>query len=230
MSQENVTDERVLYAADNNARWCDMVCRSHGIPTAMQDGLWVALGRSPDLYPDAVTLLPGIAAEDVLGAVQAGPGCSVKDSFAALDLTQMGFAELFRAQWIFREPGPLPQSRAQDWTVVETDEGLDNGPVQRTALPRRPRLGEVGWARKSSGKTHLGQVKRPAKLTFRTARPRLHRSEHVLSGGAGKESSANPDTGPAYVPTPPTASPAWAVGMPCEPQTMSHQRALLSAA
>ncbi len=124
MSQKNVTNERVLYAADNNARWCDLVCRSHGIPTAMQDGLWVALERSPDLYPDAVTLLPGIAAEDVLGAVQAGPGCSVKDSFAALDLTQMGFSELFRAQWLFREPGPLPQSRALGWTVVETDERL----------------------------------------------------------------------------------------------------------
>ena len=117
-------DDRVLYAADNNARWCDMVCRSLGIPTAMQDGLWVALGHTPDLYPDGVTLLPGTTAEDVLGAVQAGPGCSVKDSFAALDLTQMGFSELFQAQWIFREPGPSRQSHALDWTVVETDEGL----------------------------------------------------------------------------------------------------------
>jgi hypothetical protein len=125
MSQENVeVDDRVLHAADNNARWCDLVCRSHGIPTAFQYGLWVALRRSPDLYPDAVTLIPGLATEDVLRSVQDGPGCSVKDSFDALDLAPMGFDELFRAQWIFREPAPSRPNTALAWTVVETDEAF----------------------------------------------------------------------------------------------------------
>src|SRR5437660_9690028 len=97
-------DDRARCAAANNARWCDLVCRSHGIPTAMAPGLWVALERSPELYPDAVTLLPSVSVQDVLAAVQDGPGCSVKDSFATLDLGRAGFDELFQAQWIFHEP------------------------------------------------------------------------------------------------------------------------------
>ena len=118
-------DDRVLRAADNNARWCDLVCRSHRVPTATQDGLWVALRRSPYLYPDAVTLAPGLTAGDVLRSVEDGPGCSVKDSFADLDLAPLGFDELFRAHWIFREPAPSPGGGAPSWSIVDADEGLD---------------------------------------------------------------------------------------------------------
>jgi hypothetical protein len=32
-------------------------------------------------------------------------GCSIKDSFAACDLTSHGFVELFTAQWIYRPTG-----------------------------------------------------------------------------------------------------------------------------
>ncbi len=117
-------DDRVRHAADNNARWCDLVCRSHGIPTRMDPALWVALRRSPELYPDAVTLTPDLVAGEVLGSVQDGPGCAVKDSFDTLDLAPMGFDELFRAQWIYRDSASLP-SPARAWSVVETDAGFD---------------------------------------------------------------------------------------------------------
>ncbi|HEY6399440.1 MAG TPA: hypothetical protein VIX82_18500 [Solirubrobacteraceae bacterium] len=117
-------DDRARCAAANNAEWCDLVCRSQGIRTAMQPGLWVALERSPELYPDAVTLLPSVAAEEVLAAVQDGPGCSVKDSFATLDLDRLGFDELFQAQWIFHEPATAGQKSALIWSVIETDEDL----------------------------------------------------------------------------------------------------------
>jgi hypothetical protein len=64
----------------------------------------VDAGRSPEAYPDAVSLDPAATADDVLSLVDAGPGCSVKDSFAALDLRSAGFDVLFEAQWIHREP------------------------------------------------------------------------------------------------------------------------------
>lgn len=90
----------------------------------MQPSLWVALERSPELYPDAVTLLPGIAAEQVLAAVQDGPGCSVKDSFATLDLGRRGFDQLFEAQWILHEPATPGPKSALIWSGVETREEL----------------------------------------------------------------------------------------------------------
>ena len=116
---------QLLWAAENNALWCDVVCRTHGIPTAIDSGLWAAKRRSPELYPDAVTLRPGLAAEDVLRDVDGGPGSSVKDSFADLDLAPVGFRELFRAQWIFREPAGSGSGGPLDWTVVETAEAFD---------------------------------------------------------------------------------------------------------
>lgn len=113
---------RVLNAAANNARWCDLVCRSHGIPTATQHGLWAAFSRSPEFYPDAVTLLPQVTAVQALRPVQSGRGCTVKDSFATLDLTQHGFTVLFEATWIYRDP--VPQSERPTWRSASTEEEL----------------------------------------------------------------------------------------------------------
>ncbi|WP_229758862.1 hypothetical protein [Peterkaempfera bronchialis] len=45
------------------------------------------------------------------GVDTASPGCSVKDSFATLDLTSYGFGVLFHAQWIHR-PAGLPVAAA----------------------------------------------------------------------------------------------------------------------
>lgn len=122
-------DARVLAAANNNALWCDLMCRLHGIPTATESGYWVARRRSPDLFPDVVTLVPGASAEDALRMADDGPGCSVKDSFGTLDLARLGFEELFQAHWIFRDSvascADLPSTRAPTtWSVVETGEDL----------------------------------------------------------------------------------------------------------
>jgi hypothetical protein len=95
-------------AARNNAGWCASICRSHGIPNSFGEMAWRSARRMPPYYPDAVTLHPGAVPADCLPEIDtAPPGCSVKDSFAALDLTSHGFAELFTAQWIHR-PAELP--------------------------------------------------------------------------------------------------------------------------
>ena len=117
-------DERVLSAAANNAQWCDLVCRSHGIPTAFDERVWVALRRAPEFYPDVVTLVPGVVAEELPASVLDAPGAYVKDSFADLDLGPCGYEELFEAQWIFRAPAAAPRGRGLDWTSVETEQRL----------------------------------------------------------------------------------------------------------
>lgn len=113
-------DARVAWAVRNNASWCDLVCRSHGIKTSFGPDLWVTAERAPNLYPDAVTLRERLHEEDVLSAIAPGPGASVKDSYATLDLARHGFDELFAARWITHDPSPAHTN----WTVVQTEHEL----------------------------------------------------------------------------------------------------------
>ena len=122
-------DPRVVAAAQNNACWCDTVCRSHGLPTVLSEQMWMAPEGSPPLYPDAVTLAPRLAADFVLRRIDTGPGCSVKDSFADLDLSKHGFAVLSDARWLFRGPAS-PRTRPRlGWQVITSDDDLDRWAV-----------------------------------------------------------------------------------------------------
>ncbi|MEU7277367.1 hypothetical protein AB0A69_01010 [Streptomyces sp. NPDC045431] len=113
-------------AARNNAEWCDAMCRAHGLPGGtFGDRAWTHPRRTPPYYPDAVTLAPGASDTEIRAMLDAvdrsTPGCSVKDSFAELDLTPHGFEVLFEGQWIHRPaalaaPGPVTRA----WEPVET--------------------------------------------------------------------------------------------------------------
>jgi hypothetical protein len=108
-------DRHVQRAARDNAEWCDTMCRAHGLPGTFTDRAWTNPARTPPYYPDAVTLSPEATAADVLGRIDAGPGASVKDSFAALDLP--GFDVLFEARWI-HHPAPAAIPTPVAWEVV----------------------------------------------------------------------------------------------------------------
>ncbi|MFJ8647343.1 hypothetical protein ACIRNI_14620 [Streptomyces sp. NPDC093546] len=113
-------------AARNNAEWCDAMCRAHGLAGGtFGDRAWTHPRRTPPYYPNAVTLAPGASdaeIRDMLDAVdRSTPGCSVKDSFAELDLTPHGFEVLFEAQWIHRPAAlPVPGPVTSAWEPVET--------------------------------------------------------------------------------------------------------------
>jgi hypothetical protein len=96
---------RIKIAAANNAAWCDAMCRSHGRAGTFTPQAWLSSHRTPELYPDAVTLAADAAADLVLAGIDTSSGCSVKDSFAALDLSTNGFEPLFDAWWLWRPPG-----------------------------------------------------------------------------------------------------------------------------
>lgn len=117
--------ELLAAAAANNAAWCDAVCRTHGLaPTTAADA-WTSTARTPPLYPDAVTLAPNPSIPDLLARVDASAGCSIKDSFASLDLGPFGFQVLFAATWIARAPGAEPSGSAErGWTVVDDTEAF----------------------------------------------------------------------------------------------------------
>ncbi|TDD11094.1 hypothetical protein E1292_06555 [Nonomuraea deserti] len=114
-------------AVRDNAEWCDLMCRAHGSPGTFTGSAWTNPVRTPLFYPDAVTLSPAATAADVLDRIDSGPGASVKDSYATLDLP--GFDVLFEAQWLWRSaPGRTGISRTS------------TGPAAR----RRP-VEVVGW-------------------------------------------------------------------------------------
>jgi hypothetical protein len=119
-------------AARNNADWCDAFCRAHGIDGSFAPECWAAPQRTPPLYPDAVTLAPGVGVSDVLHRVEPGPGCSVKDSVGDLDLRPHGFRILFEAEWLLRVQARPAHSR---WSPVRALAELDEWTAAWAAQP-----------------------------------------------------------------------------------------------
>ena len=112
-------------AARNNAEWCDLVARSHGAVTQFADDAWTSATRTPPYYPDAVTLVPTPSVPDLLSRIDTSAGCSIKDSFAALDLAPHGFRVLLDAEWITRaSPSVAGADPVPGWTRVLDRDGL----------------------------------------------------------------------------------------------------------
>lgn len=123
-------DERIDRAVRNNADWCDLICTAHGSPGVFADGMWINRGRIPRFYPHAQTITRD-APEQIklikkLSREALPAGWALKDSFALLDLTSIGFAVLFEAQWIV-----LPREKFSSlgyaelrWEFVRSTESL----------------------------------------------------------------------------------------------------------
>jgi hypothetical protein len=104
-------DGRTRLAARNNAHWCHVLCRTHGLQGRYEPGLWSCPERTPPSYPDAVTLDVGQRTLRIADAVDSGPGWTVKDSFADVDLRPVGLEVLFEATWVWRDAGgPAPRA------------------------------------------------------------------------------------------------------------------------
>jgi hypothetical protein len=112
-------------AALNNAEWCAAMSRSHGVHGEFGPQAWTTPTRTPPYYPDAVTLVPGADSAALAARIDtATPGASIKDSFADLDLTGVGFQVLFEAQWIHR-PASAPVTASDlAWDVADAPETL----------------------------------------------------------------------------------------------------------
>jgi hypothetical protein len=109
-------------AVHNNAGWCHAMCLAHGLRSELGTAVWSCATRTPPFYPDAITLRPGATAEQVLDRIDTGPGCSVKDSYADLDLTAAGFRILFDAQWIVHSVAAADLE--ERWEVVRDSRAL----------------------------------------------------------------------------------------------------------
>jgi hypothetical protein len=160
-----MTDRRAMLAARNNADWCDVVCRTHGIPTSFDDDMWTSLRRSPPMYPDAVALRETVTPSRLLDLIDTSAGCSVKDSFASLDLSPVGMRVLFEADWLYHQPDPPLTGRKHfTWNVVRTAEQLQQwaaahggGDVFRPGLLTEPDVA-IMLARDTDGALACGAI------------------------------------------------------------------------
>ena len=111
--------------AHNNALWCDEILTSAGAETRFHSGFWSAESKSLPLYPNIVTLSPGLSA-DLNRALKTLPvGAAVKDSFDTLNLNQFGCRKLFSGIWLFRpEQTSRKSAVSSDWQKVTHAEGL----------------------------------------------------------------------------------------------------------
>lgn len=160
-------ERRLAAAARNNAAWCDLVGRLHGITGWLDADAWASPVRTPEHYPDAVTLRRSVPAGPLLARLEATDGCSVKDSFADLDPVPWGFAPLFEAWWIHRPAGTT------------------GGRSQRlTWEPLRDAAAFTAWEAAWRGDGDGPRVLLPALLQQDGVVVLGARSEGVLAGGA----------------------------------------------
>jgi hypothetical protein len=108
----------------HRAEWCDALTRQHGIEGRFHAGFWSSPVRTPDYYPDAVTLHRKVTVAQVLSDIDVSEGCSVKDSFACLDLGAAGFRPLFGAEWVAKHPGDRRPTCPRDWSALSTEDEL----------------------------------------------------------------------------------------------------------
>lgn len=127
-------DQRLEQAIYNNALWCDTICCAHGKPGEFLKGMWLNRHETPPFYPNAITLTKhrgtGIQMSYLRKLIEGGiPGeWGIKDSYAALDLTALGFRILFEAEWIWRGatlPGPDGEISGVQWGKVTEAAELD---------------------------------------------------------------------------------------------------------
>ncbi|MBN8231494.1 hypothetical protein JYK02_28675 [Corallococcus macrosporus] len=134
-----------LPAVRNNADWCDAVCRAHGRPGRFEPGLWLNPAPVPAFYPNAVTLTAGPPehTRQALSRLDPPGRWGVKDSFATLDLSALGFDVLFEARWIHLEATasvPDPAS-GLEWRTVRTPAELEAWEAAWSGLPEGARPG-----------------------------------------------------------------------------------------
>ena len=117
----------------NSLGWYEAVLRTHGISGVITRGVWTCRQEVPPYYSNAITLDSSDAAvqTEVLRdlAKDLVRPFSVKDSFALLELNQLGLRPLFDAEWMWRDPSSDPPEHNPnngEWRRVTSNQELDN--------------------------------------------------------------------------------------------------------
>jgi len=120
---------RVELAVLNNVRWYEAVFEAHGLASEIDELVWLSHQTAPPFHSNLVVLSPSACQDGIeayVDALATSPrpgGWSIKDSYVCLDLSSLGFTQLFQAEWLWRDPVPMPIREAVSglgWTQVAT--------------------------------------------------------------------------------------------------------------
>jgi len=126
-----MTNSILKEAINNNAQWCMRMWQSHGLKVEKFEGLVYCPSKTPDFYPNIVTIQKGARRSEQLISdlitQNNDQKISIKDSFAELDLHSLNFKRLFDAQWLYfsNPPAQIQQSNLL-WRTVKNEEDLKN--------------------------------------------------------------------------------------------------------
>jgi hypothetical protein len=107
-------------AVEDNIAWCSHVCLAHGSNEAKSSKVWANFAISPPFYPNIITREKGVqneVAEFASKIRQSNQSrkWGVKDSFADLDLSELGFERIIGANWY---GGFIPGGDSARWKTV----------------------------------------------------------------------------------------------------------------
>jgi len=119
-------------AVRNNAIWCDVVSKTHGVIGSFSEDCWIAQEATPRFYPNVITLSPNKQDEQFVHVERLLASGNLKkwgveDSFHDLDLKPHGFKAVIDGQWIFGAPGNLMTKKGPSsicWRVISSEKEL----------------------------------------------------------------------------------------------------------
>lgn len=124
---------RTELAVLNNVHWYEAMFDAHGLAHESDGKVWLSHAHPPPFHSNLVVRSPEVSRsllESYVRDLERMPPSahwSLKDSYARLDLSPQGFAPLFEAQWIWRDPVELqapPVPASLDWERVATASAL----------------------------------------------------------------------------------------------------------
>lgn len=162
-------------AVDDNIGWCRNVCEAHDLDERISEEIWLNLRPSPRFYPNVITRKRGaqatvVKAIEELRLSRLMPGWGIKDSYADLDLSLLGFKPVIEANWYTCLPQAEPAVPSAQWTPVATardliawEDAWSNGepPADDRRIFIDALLNEQGvrfWQRSSRGAIREGFV------------------------------------------------------------------------
>ncbi len=133
MQKNTNTTPMLNHAINNNAVWCNTVCKAHGAPGEFCADFWVNRHPVPTFYSNLIRRAQRENTKDLFDMIQTllesdiPKPWSIKDSFQNLDLRNLGFRKLFDASWITlpaHRNSPPPVEPNIHWSVVEDEAEL----------------------------------------------------------------------------------------------------------
>ena len=124
---------RLQKAIRNNLNLYELIFDTHQLRYHSTNEIWYSTEIAPRLYSNLITISEGWVPDDTLQIIdnayknQPRKQWSIKDSFAMLNLEDLGFIKRFTAQWIYLDSAkfiPQPQYKQLEYQIIQDEAEL----------------------------------------------------------------------------------------------------------